>query len=103
MCGIFGFLSKRSTSNVEAGRKVLTMLEALACRGPDSVGAAVIGPPVVASDDAWLVRIASASTAVVDRAAGVGEVLRVGGDGVAYRRRWDPAIPLSTGERRDGR
>lgn len=43
MCGIIGFLDKRGEQPV--GRTLLAMLEALGCRGPDSAGVAVFGPP----------------------------------------------------------
>ena len=44
MCGIVGFLDKREQPNYPpAGRFILTMLQALACRGPDSAGVAVFG------------------------------------------------------------
>ena len=42
MCGIIGFLDK--TGNRPLGQTLLTMLEALSCRGPDSAGVAVFGP-----------------------------------------------------------
>ena len=46
MCGIVGFLDKSETSERPAiGKVLLTMLEALACRGPDSAGVALYGPP----------------------------------------------------------
>ena len=62
MCGIVGYLDKRGRAAVPTGRLVLTMLEALACRGPDSAGVALLrdvptsGPAL--DDDAWTVRIA---------------------------------------------
>lgn len=40
MCGIVGFLDKRGASH-PLGATVLAMLEALACRGPDSAGVAL--------------------------------------------------------------
>jgi glutamate synthase domain-containing protein 1 len=46
MCGIVGFLDKPKTSEPAAvGEVILTMLQALACRGPDSAGVALYGPP----------------------------------------------------------
>jgi glutamine phosphoribosylpyrophosphate amidotransferase len=42
MCGIVGFVDKLGQSDRPIGRIVLTMLEALGCRGPDSAGIAVI-------------------------------------------------------------
>jgi glutamate synthase domain-containing protein 1 len=44
MCGIIGFLDKRGAGR-PIGQTLLAMLEALACRGPDSAGVAVFGPP----------------------------------------------------------
>jgi glutamate synthase domain-containing protein 1 len=45
MCGIVGFLDKRGGTERPVGRTLLTLLEALACRGPDSAGVALFGPP----------------------------------------------------------
>jgi glutamate synthase domain-containing protein 1 len=45
MCGIIGFLDKRSEKNTPLGRTLLRMLQALSCRGPDSAGVALFGPP----------------------------------------------------------
>jgi glutamate synthase domain-containing protein 1 len=44
MCGIAGFF-KKSEENTpfQSGRVILQMLEALACRGPDSAGVAIFG------------------------------------------------------------
>lgn len=45
MCGIVGFLDKASNKRHSAlGRILLEMLNALACRGPDSAGVALFGP-----------------------------------------------------------
>src|SRR5438874_11766267 len=44
MCGIIGFLDKRGGGEWPVGRTLLTMLQALSCRGPDSAGVAVFGP-----------------------------------------------------------
>ena len=43
MCGIVGYLEKSGTSGA-VGERLLAMLTALACRGPDSAGVAVWGP-----------------------------------------------------------
>ena len=43
MCGIVGYLKKADASSA-VGERLLTMLTALACRGPDSAGVAVWGP-----------------------------------------------------------
>ncbi len=45
MCGIVGFLDKSPNNKHETlGLTLLKMLEALACRGPDSAGVALFGP-----------------------------------------------------------
>ena len=43
MCGIVGFLDKREQPSFPLGRTLLTMLQALSCRGPDSAGIALFG------------------------------------------------------------
>src|SRR5579864_7848161 len=45
MCGIIGLLDKRPQQGQPLGRTLLTMLQALSCRGPDSAGVALFGPP----------------------------------------------------------
>ncbi len=45
MCGIIGFLDKAAAGQAPVGKTVLTMLDALACRGPDSAGVALYSPP----------------------------------------------------------
>jgi methylamine---glutamate N-methyltransferase subunit A len=52
MCGIIGFLDKRPQQGPPLGRTLLTMLQALSCRGPDSAGVALFGP-----DAEWHVRV----------------------------------------------
>lgn len=52
MCGIIGFLDKRSAQNGPLGRTLLSMLQALSCRGPDSAGVALFGHPAE-----WHVRL----------------------------------------------
>jgi glutamate synthase domain-containing protein 1 len=48
MCGIVGFLDKTlgktNDAQAPAGRTILAMLNALACRGPDSAGVALFAP-----------------------------------------------------------
>ena len=47
MCGIVAFWDKTDTNEYRAaGRILLAMLHALGCRGPDSAGVALYGPPV---------------------------------------------------------
>ncbi len=43
MCGIAGFFDK-SENNHDVGQVLLSMLEGLACRGPDSTGVALFAP-----------------------------------------------------------
>jgi glutamate synthase domain-containing protein 1 len=45
VCGIVGFLDKRGGVDRPVGRTLLAMMQALSCRGPDSAGVAVFGPP----------------------------------------------------------
>jgi glutamate synthase domain-containing protein 1 len=45
MCGIIGFLNKRGDPERPLGAVLLGMLQALSCRGPDSAGVALFGPP----------------------------------------------------------
>jgi glutamate synthase domain-containing protein 1 len=52
MCGIVGFLAKNPEQRPPLGRTLLTMLQALSCRGPDSAGVAVFGQP-----GEWHVRV----------------------------------------------
>jgi len=52
MCGIVGFLDKRPEQRPRLGRTLLTMLQALSCRGPDSAGVALFAPP-----GEWRVRL----------------------------------------------
>lgn len=45
MCGIIGFLDKQGGHDRPIGHTMLAMLQALSCRGPDSAGIAIYGPP----------------------------------------------------------
>lgn len=65
MCGIIGFLDKRGGHDRPVGKTLLAMLEALSCRGPDSAGVAVMGPP----SPFWLVQIKLPEKGESDRAA----------------------------------
>ncbi len=87
MCGIIGFLRKRSSeTDAPIGRTVMTMLQALACRGPDSAGAAVIGQPDAADSTVWSVRVAHAPAGVLEKVVGLGDVVQVAteGDGLDF-------------------
>src|SRR5581483_8916522 len=52
MCGIVGFLDKRGGTDRPVGQTILTLLQALSCRGPDSAGVALFD-----SQDEWRVRV----------------------------------------------
>jgi glutamate synthase domain-containing protein 1 len=63
VCGIVGYLDRRSSGQRPLGETLLAMLRALGCRGPDSAGVALFGepgelqlrlslPPRMTSDDA---------------------------------------------------
>src|ERR1700730_10880554 len=54
MCGIVGFFAKTNDGQVEVGRTILGMLQALGCRGPDSAGVALFGAP---DDGRFVVRV----------------------------------------------
>jgi len=73
MCGIVGFLDKRDGQGYPTGRVVLAMLQALACRGPDSAGVALIGEGGEAQR-AWTGRIAPADPEPLRRLAALGSV-----------------------------
>lgn len=45
MCGIIGYLDKTGGTDRPIGQTLLAMLKALGCRGPDSAGVALFGPP----------------------------------------------------------
>src|SRR5262249_36147097 len=73
MCGIVGYLDKRGRHGVPSGRLILKMLEALACRGPDSAGVALLHD-ATESGDAWTIRIAPGDSQVLARLEGFGRV-----------------------------
>jgi glutamate synthase domain-containing protein 1 len=53
MCGIVGFLEKRSGTGPATAPTILALLQALGCRGPDSAGVALFGSP----QDFWTVQV----------------------------------------------
>jgi methylamine---glutamate N-methyltransferase subunit A len=78
MCGIVAFWDKTGQYEPVSGQIVLTMLEALACRGPDSAGMAMIGPePELAWADEWRVRIAWGDEHSLERVASWGQLVPV--------------------------
>src|SRR5436305_635932 len=56
MCGIVGFVDRLGRPDFPGGRVIATMLEALACRGPDGAGVAILRPPP--GDGLWSFRLA---------------------------------------------
>jgi glutamine phosphoribosylpyrophosphate amidotransferase len=86
MCGIVGFWDKTGQREAAIGRVVLTMLEALACRGPDGSGVAVIGPaPEFGEEDVWMLRITPADPHPLERLPSLGELVRAP-DGAPFAR-----------------
>ena len=109
MCGIFGLLSKGPPLGSGMGRTVLTMLEALACRGPDSVGAAVINHRQSGDDGVWSVRISPADERPLAELAGLGELIEYedepwerSGDTLRFDFRPAPGVSVSDLEKRLG-
>jgi glutamine phosphoribosylpyrophosphate amidotransferase len=76
MCGIVAFWDKSGGHEAATGKVILSMLEALACRGPDSAGIALVGPePEPEMTGVWLVRITPPDTELLDRLTGVGRLV----------------------------
>src|SRR5947209_6959346 len=77
MCGIVGVLNKTSEQKRFLGRTLLAMLQALSCRGPDSAGVALFGPP-----GDWRLRLVAPAAA---DAEAVGAALRDLGGAVVHQ------------------
>lgn len=88
MCGIIGFVDKTGRQGFPTGQVMLTMLQALGCRGPDSAGLAMLRdePP----EDAWTVRIAPADGQALSRLNHLGRVERAEPRGGTLRFRFAP-------------
>jgi len=106
MCGIVGFLDRRDRpgSGPPTGSTLMAMLRALACRGPDGAGVALIGEPVAAG--VWKVRVAPADLADLARLEGLGAVGRDAacreGDTCCFLFRPDPGVTPAEVEARLG-
>jgi methylamine---glutamate N-methyltransferase subunit A len=75
MCGIVAFWDKQGGQDAATGQVLLTMLDALACRGPDSAGIALIGPPPEAGfENVWSIRMTPADRCLLDRLKSIGEL-----------------------------
>jgi glutamine phosphoribosylpyrophosphate amidotransferase len=76
MCGIVGFLDKTAGHGESTGQVILSMLEALACRGPDGTGVALIGnEPRSDAADCWRIRVAPSSERAAERLVKLGRVV----------------------------
>ena len=77
MCGIVGFCDKTGGLTARAVVPSSTMLEALACRGPDGAGVAMIGPEPApaAAGETWSIRIAGVNEPPLDRLAPLGRLV----------------------------
>jgi glutamate synthase domain-containing protein 1 len=81
MCGIVGFWDKSARPDTPTGPVMLDMLDALACRGPDSAGIALIGPALEPdSENVWTVRITPADSSALARLKTVGELVEPPGE-----------------------
>jgi glutamine phosphoribosylpyrophosphate amidotransferase len=104
MCGIVGYLDKRGRHAVPSGRLILMMLEALACRGPDSAGVALLRePPEPRQEgDAWTVRIAPGDlpepATALARLDGLGRVEAPERQPGSLRFRFEPALGVSAAD-----
>jgi glutamate synthase domain-containing protein 1 len=65
MCGIVGYLDKRGEREQPLGQTLLSMLQALSCRGPDSAGVAIMGP----EHPGWLLQLKLPENADAEEAA----------------------------------
>jgi methylamine---glutamate N-methyltransferase subunit A len=66
MCGILGYFRKSAGPDDHLGATMLTMLEALGRRGPDSAGVALVGPP---HRDSYIVRVQAGDELEMSRQA----------------------------------
>ena len=84
MCGIVGFYDKTGWRK-PTGQVVLTMLEALGCRGPDSAGIATIGHPVppIASEN-WTIQMTGTDLRLLERLEPLGRVVSRGAVGSVH-------------------
>jgi glutamate synthase domain-containing protein 1 len=109
MCGIVGYLDRRGRSGVPTGRLVLSMLQALACRGPDSAGVALLGDRPDERENVWTVRIAPADAGTLTPLERLGRIADVERQDGSLRFRLAPgpgvtpaAVESALGARRGG-
>jgi glutamine phosphoribosylpyrophosphate amidotransferase len=104
MCGIVGYLDKRvrPAAATATGRLMLTMLEALARRGPDGAGVALLGDPPADPGDGWTIRIAPGDDPAVAvdlaRLDSLGRVEPPESRAASLRFRFHPAPGVTAGE-----
>jgi glutamine phosphoribosylpyrophosphate amidotransferase len=84
-------------SDAATGRVVLTMLQALACRGPDSAGVALLHDLPVENGAAagWTIRLAPADASALDRLSPLGQVEGAELQGGSLRFRFRPGSGVS--------
>jgi glutamine phosphoribosylpyrophosphate amidotransferase len=75
MCGIVGYWDKSGGDEAPVGRVVLAMLHALACRGPDSAGVAVIEARASQEPEIWRARITPGDVEPLKRLERLGMIL----------------------------
>jgi glutamine phosphoribosylpyrophosphate amidotransferase len=88
MCGIIGFVDKQERQGFPTGQVVLTMLEALGCRGPDSAGVAMLREEP--DDNAWTVRITPDDEHTKSVLGRFGRVIHAESRAGTLRLRFDP-------------
>ena len=102
MCGIVGFLDRRGRRPVPTGRVLLTMLEALARRGPDGAGIALLRES--RATGVWHVRVSTeGGKFYFDGVEGLGRADRdaaaVQGDTIRFSLSPDPGVTVDRVER----
>ena len=86
MCGIVAFWDKSGGHPATTGSVVLSMLQALACRGPDSAGIALVGPePELEMAGVWHIRITPPDENLLERLTGLGRLV-ASAQGTAIKR-----------------
>jgi methylamine---glutamate N-methyltransferase subunit A len=99
MCGIVGFLDKQDGPHRRTGELVLAMLKALACRGPDSAGMALLRAQM-RTEGVWNLRIAPPGLAgeALGALESIGRVESVERQGETLRLRFLPQPGISADE-----
>ena len=99
MCGIVAFWDKSGGHPATTGSVVLSMLQALACRGPDSAGIALVGPePELEMAGVWHIRITPPDENLLERLTGLGRLV-ASAQGTAMKPGQHPAFCVPAGTR----